>query len=132
MTASTNVGSSGALSLNLEFDRLIHGWQTTRDSALGGGDVPATPIAPAFTIDGFTDISFSQSGGWALRASAKYPVTRRVSLEPYYVHWNVSSSPLNYETATFTVNNVTAREQLGAYEPFNVTNEFGVRVGFRF
>ena len=59
------------MSLTLEYDRLLHGWQTTRDSELGGGDVPATPTAPAFTIDGFTDISFSQSDGWALRASAK-------------------------------------------------------------
>ena len=132
MTARTNVASSGALSFNLEFDRLIHGWQKTRDSALGGGDVPATPIAPAFTIDGFSDIAFSQSGGWALRASVKYPMTRHLALEPYYVHWNVSSSPVNYEVATFTVNNVTAREQVGAYEPFNVTNEFGVKLGFRF
>jgi len=48
------------------------------------------------------------------------------------VHWNVSSSPVNYETATFTVNNVTALEQLGAYEPFNSTNEFGVRLGLHF
>ncbi len=132
MTARRSVASHGALSFNLEFDLLLHGWQKTRDSDLGGGDVPATTTAPAFTIDGFTDIAFSQSGGWALRASAKYPVTRRLSLEPYYVHWNVSSSPVNDETATFTVNNVTAREQLGAYEPFNVTNEFGVRLGFHF
>jgi hypothetical protein len=88
--------------------------------------------APAFTIDGFTDISFSQSGGWAHRASAKYPVTRRFWMEPYYVRWHVSSSPVNYETATFTVNNVTAREQLGAYEPLNVTSDFGVRLGFHF
>ena len=132
ITARGNVASSGALSLNLEFDTLIHGWQKTRDSALGGGDVPATEIAPAFTIDGLTDVAFSQSGGWALRASAKYPVTRHWSLEPYYVRWTVSSSPVNYETATFTVNKVTAREQLGAYEPFNVTNEFGVRLGLHF
>jgi hypothetical protein len=111
---------------------LIHGWQKTRDSALGGGDVPATTTAPAFTIDGFTDISFSQSGGWALRASAKYPLTRRLSLEPYYVRWSINSSPVNYETATFTVNSVTAREQMGAYEPVNVTNEFGVRLGLHF
>jgi hypothetical protein len=124
--------ASGALSFNLEFDLLIHGWQKTRDSELGGGDVPATTTAPAFTVDGFADIAFSQSGGWALRASAKYPVTSRWSLEPYYVRWNVSSSPVNYETATFTVNNVTAREQLGAYEPVNTTNEFGVRLGFHF
>ena len=124
--------ASGALSFNLEFDLLLHGWQKTRDSELGGGDVPATTTAPAFTVDGFTDIAFSQSGGWALRASAKYPVTRRWSLEPYYVRWNVSASPVNYETATFTVNNVTALEQLGAYEPVNTTNEFGVRLGFHF
>ena len=132
ITARSNVRSYGALSLNVEYDHLLHGWQKTRDSALGGGDVPATPTTPPFTIDGLSDISFSQSGGWALRASAKYPVSRRLSLEPYYVHWNVGSSPVNYETARFTVNNVTASEQLGAYEPFNVTNEFGVKLGFHF
>jgi hypothetical protein len=132
VTSRTNVASHGALSVNLEFDLLIHGWQHTRDSELGSGDVSATPIAPAFTVDGFTDVSFSQSRGWALRASAKYPVTRRWSAEPYYVRWHVSSSPVNYETATFTVNNVMAQEQLGAYEPLNVTSEFGLRLGFHF
>lgn len=132
MTARTDAVTHLPLSFNVELDVLLHGWQTTRDSALGGGDVPATPTAPAFTIDGFSDISFSQSTGWALRASAKYPVTRHLSLEPYYVRWDVHSSPVNYETATFTVNGVTAQEKLGAYEPFNVTNEFGVRLGFHF
>lgn len=132
LTARTAVASHGAMSFTLEFDPLIHGWQETRDSQLGGGDVPATPIAPPFTIDGFSDISFSQTGGWALRASAKYPVTAHVSVEPYYVYWKVTASPVNYETATFTVNNITAQEQLGAYEPDNVTHEFGVRFGFHF
>jgi hypothetical protein len=132
ITARTTVASQRALSFTFEFDPLIHGWQTTRDSALGGGNVPATPTAPAFTIDGFTDVSFSQHGGWALRASARYAVTSRVSLEPYYVHWTVTSSPTSDETATFTVNNVAARELFGAFEPFNTTNEFGVRFGFRF
>jgi len=132
ITARTTVASHNVLSFNLEFDGLIHGWQTTRDSELGGGDVPATTTAPAFTINGFADISFSQTGGWALRASAKYQVTRHWSVEPYYVRWNVSSSPVNYETAAFTVNGVTAQEQLGAYEPVNHTDEFGVKLGFRF
>jgi hypothetical protein len=131
-TARTNVASRGALSVNLEYDLLLHGWQKTRDSDLGSGGVPATPTAPAFTIDGFTDVSFSQSGGWALRASAKYPVTRRWSVEPYYVRWHVSSSAVNYETVTFTVNNVTAQQQLGAFEPVNATSEFGVRLGIHF
>jgi hypothetical protein len=132
LTARTAVASHGALSVNLEFDRLLHGWQNTRDSYLGGGEVPATATAPAFTIDGFSDISFSQSRGWSLRTSATYPIGRRVSLEPYYVHWKVGASPVNYETVTFTVNNVTAHEQLGAYEPNNTTNEFGVKLGFGF
>jgi hypothetical protein len=132
VTARTNVASHGALSVNAEFDVLIHGWQQTRDSELGGGDVPATPTAPAFTVNGLTDVSFSQSRGWALRASAKYPLTTRWSAEPYYVRWHVSSPPANYETATFTVNNVTAQEQLVAYEPLNVTSELGVRLGFHF
>ena len=131
VTARTNVADH-VLSATLELDGLMHGWQTTRDSELGGGQVPATTTAPAFTIDGFTDISFAQSGGWALRASAKYQVTPRWSVEPQFVHWSVSASPVNYETASFTVNGVTAREQLGAYEPDNNTNEFGVKLGFRF
>ncbi len=132
MTARTGVASHAALSLNLEFDRLLRGWQNTRGSKLGGGDVPATTTAPAFTIDGFTDVSFSQSGGWALRASAKYQVTRHWSLEPYYVHWNVGASPVNDQTVTFTVNHVTARERIGFYEPLNTTDEFAVKWGFHF
>ncbi len=131
VTARTQVASH-VLSFNLEYDRLIHGWQKTRNSELGTGDVPATTTEPAFTIDGFSDISFDQHNGWALRASAKYQVTRNWSVEPYYVHWTVSASPVNYATATFTVNSVTAQEQLGAYEPLNTTNEFGVKLGFHF
>jgi hypothetical protein len=132
ITARTRVRTHGALSLNLEYDRLIHGWQTTRNSALGGGEVPATPTAPAFTIEGITDVSFDQHGGWALRASGTYQATRRWSVEPYYIYWNVGASPVSYETATFTVNNVTAHEQMGFYEPWNVTHEYGVKLGFHF
>ena len=53
-------------------------------------------------------------------------------MEPEFVHWSVSASPVNNETATFTVNGVTAQEPFGAYEPDNNTNEFGVKLGFRF
>jgi hypothetical protein len=132
VTAHTKVASHSALSFNLEYDRLIRGWQKTRNSKLGGGDIPPTMTAPGFTINGITDISFAQHGGWALRASAKYQVTQRWSVQPYYVHWSVSASPVNYQTATFTVSNVTAHERLGAYEPFNATKEFGVKLGFHF
>jgi hypothetical protein len=132
ITAHTRIASHRALSFNLEYDPLIRGWQNTRNSKLGGGNVPATTTAPGFTIDGISDISFEQHGGWALRASAKYQATRVWSVEPYYVHWSVGASPVNFQTATFTVNHVTAHQQLGAYEPRNVTHEFGVKLGLHF
>jgi len=131
-TARTDVAPHRVLSFSLEYDRLLHGWQKTRDSALGGGAVPATTTAPAFTIDSFTDISFSQHGGWALRASAKYQATTHWSVEPYYIHWSVNASSVNDGTVAFTVNNVTAHQQLGYYEPYNFTNEFGVKLGLHF
>lgn len=132
ITTRTRVASQGVLSFNLEYDPLIHGWQDTRNSELGGGDIPATPTAPAFTLDGLTDVSFSQHTGWGLRASAKYEMTKGWSVEPYYVHWSIGSSVPNYITATFTVMGVTAQEQLQAYEPYNTTNELGVKLGFHF
>jgi hypothetical protein len=132
ITARTRVASRRTLSISLEYDQLIHGWQKTRDSQLGGGDVPATPTAPAFTIQGFSDVSFDQHSGWAVRARAKYQISQRWSVEPEYIHWSVSASPVNDETATFTVNNITAQEQLGFYEPVNRTDEFVVKVGFHF
>jgi hypothetical protein len=132
VTARTRIASRSALSLKLEFDALLHGWQTTRESKLGSGDVPATPTAPAFTINGFTDLSFDQHSGWGLRTTAKYQVTNRWSVEPSYVRWSISGSTIGDETVTFTVNGISAREQLGAYEPVNVTNEFFVNLGFHF
>jgi hypothetical protein len=132
ITARTLVASQHALSFSLEYDHLLHGWQNTRNSLLGGGDIPATSTAPAFTIQGFSDVSFDQHSGWALRASVKYQMTRHWSVEPEYIHWNVDASPVNYSTATFTVNGVTAQEQLGFYEPLNRTDEFVVKLGFRF
>lgn len=132
ITLRSRVASQGVLSFVLEYDYLIHGWQQTRNSALGGGLVPATPTAPAFVLEGLSDVSFAQDSGWALRASAKYQMTRRWFVEPYYVYWHVSDSSVNQVTATFTVNNVTAQKQFGAYEPLNTTHEFGVKTGVRF
>jgi hypothetical protein len=132
LTVRTAISSRSVLSFNLEYDRLLRGWQTTRNSLLGSGDVPATSTAPAFTLDGFDDISFDQHGGSALRASAKYQVNKNWSVEPYYVRWNVDDSAVNLGSITYTVNGITATEQLGFLEPVNFTNEFGVKFGFRF
>ena len=39
------------------------------------------------------------------------------------MHWRVSASPVSDETVTYTVNGITAHEQLHAYEPLNFTRE---------
>jgi hypothetical protein len=131
LTARTRVAHR-VMSLGAEYDVLLHGWQTTRESKFGSGDIPATPDAPAFTLNGLTDLSFPQDHGWALRARGNYQVSRRWSVEPAFIHWNVHASPVRETTATFTVNGVTAQEPLGAFEPDNVTNEVSVSVGYHF
>jgi len=128
----TMVAGQKAFDMNLEFDVLLHGWQHTHDSALGGGDVPATPTAPDFTIDGFSDVSFAQSRGFAVRLNAKIPMTTHLFVEPYYVYWKIAASPVNDESLAYTVNGVSAQELLGAFEPDNNTHEFGVKLGFHF
>ena len=126
-------GASGrALSVTVEYDHLLRGWNTTRDSLLAGGAVPATPTAPAFSIGDFTDISFVQHRGWALRTSASYRLSRVWSIEPYYVRWRVSDSPTNSGSVAYTVNAITARQTLNYYEPLNFTNELGLKVALHF
>ena len=132
VTARTKLASHSALSLNFEYDQLLRGWQNTYHSELGGGIVPATATAPAFTIVSFSDIEFAQHQGWALRTGAKYQVNGRWSIEPSYVYWHVNDSPVSPATVTFAVNGVTATEQFSAREPRNYTNEFVVKLGFHF
>lgn len=132
VTLRTSAGPERALSLTLEYDYLLRGWQTTRQSLLGGGRVPATSSAPAFTIDGFNDFAFRQDAGWGLGARARVPINRRWSIEPYYLYWHVNDSTTDYGLVTFTVNGVAARQQFGAYEPLNTTREAGVKLRLRF
>lgn len=131
LTARAALASHNALTFNVEWDYLLHGWQTTRDSAFGGGDFPATATAPAFTINSMSDVSFDQHKGYALRASGKVEMTRHLSIEPYWIYWNVADSIDNFETITYTVNGISAREDLGFLEPHNTTNEFGVKFSVR-
>ena len=70
--------------------------------------------------------------GAARRCEIPAELRRHVSVESSSIHANVSASPVNVETVAFTVNNITAQEDLGAYEPVNHTNELFVKLGFHF
>jgi hypothetical protein len=131
-TVRTSQIADRTIALTLEYDHLLRGWNTTRNSFLGGGTVPATTTTPQFTIGDFEDLSFDQTGGWALRASASVQLGRRWTIEPYYVRWSVDDSTTDTGSAAYTVNGITARQALSYYEPVNRTNEFGVKFGFSF
>ena len=131
ITARTNIGSHG-LAINAEYDLWLRGWQNTYETKLGGGQVPATPTAPAFTIEGISDLAFEQHSGWGLRLSAKYDITRRLSVEPYFNYWRVADSPISAAVATFTVNGSTVGQQFGAVARLYTTTEAGIKLGFRF
>lgn len=132
LTVRARTAPDRAIGVTVEYDKLIRGWQKTRNSLLGGGTIPATATTPSFAIGDFTDFSFDQRNGWALRASASYPVTRALTVEPYYVRWRVGDSPVMSGSVAYAVNGITARQTLNAYEPLNMTNEFGVKIGIRF
>jgi hypothetical protein len=132
VTARTRVRATHTIGFTIEYDRLIRGWNKTRNSLFGAGTVPATETTPELILSDFSDLTFKQTDGWALRASAAYDLTPRWSIEPYYVRWQVDDSPLNAGSIAFTVNGITARQSLNYLEPHNFTNEFGVKVGFRF
>lgn len=131
-TLRTTAIAERVLGITVEYDYMLRGWNTTRNSLLGGGTVPATSTTPAFTIGDFTDFSFIQKHGWGLRASAAYQLSRAWSVEPYYQRWRLSDSPTDEGSVAYAVNGITARQTLNAYEPVNVTNEYGVKIGWRF
>lgn len=129
VTLRTAPAEGHVLRFTAEYDHLLRGWNTTRDSLLGGGTVPATSTTPAFTIGDFTDFSFEQHGGYGLRASASYQLSRSWSIEPYYTRWHVNDSSATAGSVAYAVNAITVRQTLNAYEPVNFTNEYGVKIG---
>ena len=132
ITAQTAVASNDILSFHFEYDYMLRGRQKTIDSALGGGQVPATNTAPAFTIDAFSDVAFEQHQGFAVRASAKYQFNRRFAVQPYWIYWGVDDSTRSDASVTFSVRGIPAVEQFTAVEPKNWTNEFGAKFSVRF
>lgn len=111
------------IEFKLEADILLQGWQQTRFSQL----------PPSGTLLSATDVKFNQRLGGALRTSAKVHLDRRWSLEPYFIHWVIDRSSVDTSIIQFT-NTAGQPAQLSAalVEPFNFTNEFGVKLGLRF
>lgn len=121
-SAQTSALLKRKIELKLEADVLLQGWQKTRFSRL----------PPSGTFLSASDVKFNQQLGWALRTSAKVHLDRRWSLEPYFVHWSIYTSSVDTSTVRYTVENQPAELRVALVEPFNVTNEFGIKLGFRF
>ena len=105
-----------SLVVNGEFDILLKGRQesgTTKE----------------MSEQGFSDTTHHQSQGWGARFSLK--VEQEVGqiaifAEPFYRYWKIQDSDVGFSIS----------EQLMQYqasiEPFNITREYGVKVGIKF
>lgn len=123
ISAQTSALLKRKIEFKLEADVLLRGWQRTRFSQL--------PTSGTFLSA--TDVRFNQRLGGALRASAKVHLDRRWSLEPYFVHWSIDRSSVDTTTIKFTTTaGQPAQTSAALVEPFNFTNEFGIKLGIRF
>ena len=101
------------LTLSGEFDWLLHGNQNSH--------LPASADV--------SSVSNAQDKGFGVRASAKFEVgfgAFSVFAEPFYRYWKIQNSDV---VAYF---DYSAMQWYGAQEPFNITREYGVRVGVAF
>jgi hypothetical protein len=122
ITAQTSELLKRKIEFNLEADVLLRGWQLTQFSYL----------PPSGTFLSATDVKFTQRLGGALRTSAKINLDRRWSVEPYFVHWSIDTSSVDFSTVRYTLAGQPTQVSAALVEPYNFTNEFGVKLGFRF
>ena len=117
---------------NVEGDLLLRGWQKTANSRLPAFTAPAAANSPAFSFFGANDLGFEQRQGYAVRVSAKLRLDRHWSVEPFFLHWGIARSSTDFGTFRYAINDQPAQVTIPFVEPRNHTDEFGLKIGFRF
>ncbi len=114
-----------SLAFNGQFDWMVHG---NNNSGLVGG-------YQAYNRD---SVSFRQGQGYGLRVSAKATMDMgKIGLfvEPFWRYWHIQNSEKQYYDLHYIDDEGEEQiiENYGYYqEPFNTTQEYGVRVGITF
>jgi hypothetical protein len=104
-----NVGANAKVETTIEYDQLIAGYQLSRLSQFNST---------------YSDINNNQRSGYGIKASIIYKKDNW-GVGPYYKYWNISTS----DTQTLYVSGVASGY---AYEPANVTNEYGIKFTYSF
>ncbi|MBF0595375.1 MAG: hypothetical protein HQL22_10485, partial [Candidatus Omnitrophica bacterium] len=116
----THVGDGWGLSMNLEYDKLLSGEQTSHLE-----DVYSN-------VDPLVN---TQREGFGVRGSVKVSkdINTRLSVfaEPFVRYWNIENSDIKPVTVNGSVV-CSSSECLYGYEPSNVTTEAGIRLGVGF
>lgn len=113
-----DMGDAARLTLNGQFDWLVHGNQ---NSHLSGYN--------------FDSISNEQSKGLGLRASAKLEANlgkMGVFVEPFYRYWKIQNSKKVWYDLVDEYGHVIIPNYGYFVEPFNITREYGIRAGITF
>ncbi len=115
-----DMGDTARLTLNGQFDWLIHGNQNSH-------------VSDEWNVN---SVSNEQNKGLGLRASAKLSVDMGkigVFVEPFYRYWKIQNSKdVNY-IFHYTDEHGDPQEAMGSMrEPYNTTREYGIRMGIAF
>lgn len=119
-------GNGWSATLSGEFDWMINGNQRSQMSDTGNFDPPYQDFH-------YKDVTNDQTKGFGLRAGFKVEKDFGgfgLFAEPFYRFWKIQNSevePLLATNGTETV--FTGR---GLVEPFNITREYGVKIGVTF
>jgi hypothetical protein len=98
------VSNTSRVSMNLEYDQLLYGWQVSS-------------IGDAFPGTG--DITNNQHGGYGLRGNVMYEWPKW-AIGPFFNYWNINQSDIACNSA------------LCGVEPHNQTIEYGIQGKYHF
>jgi len=115
-----------SVSLTGEADGLIKGSQKTCLSDVGN-------IDPPYGDYWLKDVRNEQDKGFGLRAGLKLEQnfgSFGIFVEPFYRFWKIQNSEVKPITITNGTNEYVTGQ--GVVEPFNITREYGVKVGISF
>lgn len=119
-------GDGWSATLSGEFDWMINGNQRSQMSDVGNFD-------PPYQDWHYKDVTNDQEKGFGLRAGFKVEKDFGgfgLFAEPFYRFWKIQNSEV--EPLLATNGSETAYTGSGLVEPFNITREYGVKIGVTF
>ena len=126
------IGNGWGLTMTGEFDWMVKGSQFSGTSAFGY-------LEPPYEDFHYKDSRNEQTKGFGLRGGLKIEKdfgVLGIFVEPFYRFWKIQNSKVEALMATDGTTTVYITDEAGyiqgLVEPFNITREYGVKIGISF